>query len=121
MIELQLGEALALYSMLIGVLFFAIWIYTEVASFRIRRKLEKQYLWRCVYCRYTYLDEGGGRLSECPRCKSINAADDKGARFIRTAPQAQEATADKEEGPSKQRNTSRRKRPHQRRRGPRKR
>jgi len=73
MIELTLTQALALYSVVIGSAFVGIWIFTELGVHRSHRQLEKQCLWRCVFCSYTYLDESAERLSECPRCKSINS------------------------------------------------
>ena len=56
MTQISLTHALALYSVLLGVVIAAIWLYTEFTVHRYRGFLEKQYLWRCVYCGYTYLD-----------------------------------------------------------------
>ena len=119
MIELTLTQALALYSAVIGSAFLGIWIFTELGAHRSHRQLEKQYLWRCVFCNYTYLDESAERLSECPRCKSINSLDDRGTRFIRPRSAVQPEAASVSKSP--RRNPSRRKRPGQKRRGPRKR
>lgn len=122
MIALELKYALALYSSIIGLMALFIWVYTEIAVRRPHRFLGKQYLWRCIFCGYTYLDEAGDELSQCPRCESFNAASDKNARFVPVkgvadSPSRRDLTA--VESPT--RNPSRRKRPHQRRRGPRKR
>ena len=120
MIELQLTNALALYSILLGALVAAIWVYTEFSVRRTHRVLEKQHLWRCVFCGYIYLDEGAGHVSECPRCNSFNSADDRHARFVRSK-RAHSGAEDQAATEEPSRNTSHRKRPHQKTRGPRKR
>lgn len=79
MIEIQLTTALALYSGLIGVLAVGIWAYTELSVTRPQQRLGQQFLWRCMICGCTYLDEKADRLSECPRCGSLNSVGDKGA------------------------------------------
>ena len=116
MIQISLTNALILYSSIIGILALSIWIYSEVTVRRSYRVLEKQFLWRCVFCGYIYLDEGAENVSMCPRCESYNSTQDKLARYVKSAPKPAEVTQD-EEG----RNTSHRKRPHQQHRGPRKR
>ena len=123
MIAIELRTALTLYAGILGVLIVVIWIYTEIAVRRPMRYLGKQYLWRCVICGYSYLDEADEKLSECPRCGSINSVEDKHARFAPVAkrhepePEPQTIPDDAEN----RRNPSRRKRPNQRRRGPRRR
>ncbi|MBI4558041.1 MAG: hypothetical protein HY706_10715 [Candidatus Hydrogenedentes bacterium] len=119
MIPLELPHALILYSSLLGVLILGIWIYTEIAVHRYQRVLGKQDLWRCIFCGYSYLDEEAETLSQCPRCHNFNSVEDKNARAIpldsaRTEPEPEPAH-------ELRRNPSHRKRPHQRRRGPRKR
>jgi len=121
MIPLALTHALALYSAVLGLLIAAIWLYTELTVRRRRRFLTKQFLWRCVFCSYTYLDESAERISRCPRCASLNSVEDKAARFVPAkTPRAKRAQkpAASVQG---QRNPSRRKRPHQTRRGPKRR
>ncbi|HUW59662.1 MAG TPA: hypothetical protein VMZ06_01550 [Candidatus Bathyarchaeia archaeon] len=117
MIEISLTAALILYSSIIGLLAVSIWIYSEVTVRRSYRVLEKQFLWRCVFCGYIYLDEGAEQVSMCPRCESYNSTKDKLARYVKTPPKPAKVVEDEDRG----RNTSHRKRPHQRRRGPRKR
>ena len=116
MIEISLRTALVLYSSIIGLMALSIWVYSEVTVRRSHRVLEKQFLWRCVFCGYIYLDEGAEDVSKCPRCESYNSTRDKLARYVKTAAKPAEVV-EEEEG----RNTSHRKRPHQRHRGPRKR
>ena len=120
MIPISLTTALALYSAVLGVLALGIWLYTEATVRRSYRALGKQFLWRCVFCGYVYLDEGAEQLSQCPRCESFNSVSDAKARFVssRAAPPE---TGQGETAEEPQRNTSHRKRPHQRHRGPRRR
>ena len=120
MIELELTQALALYSAVLFVLIVAIWIYTEVRIIRPRRYLGKQFLWRCSFCGFAYLDEQDESLSQCPRCGSFNSATDKDARAVPLSKSSTKKPVE-EEPAAVQRNTSRRKRHHQKRRGPRKR
>ena len=116
MIPLELKWAMALYSGVLGAIIFFIWIYTELSVRRPQRYLGQQYLWRCTFCGYTYLDESGEQLSKCPRCESLIAATDANARAVPVEPEQQ-----RDDETDAARNTSRRKRPHQRRRGPRRR
>ncbi len=124
MIDLELRWALVLYSGVLGAMALGIWIYTELTVRRPQRYLGQQYLWRCSFCGFSYLDEEGEQISQCPRCGSYNDADDKHARSVPTKSRRVTAEEAPAEGPSTEpsrRNPSRRKRPHQRRRGPRKR
>jgi hypothetical protein len=122
MIQITLYNAIVLYSVLLGLLAGAIWLYTEIATRRTYRFLEHQFLWRCSFCSYAYLDDSSDDISQCPRCNSLNVPGDKGARDPLLVPrQRASATAAPEPAAEGQRNPSRRKRPHQRRRGPRRR
>jgi len=121
MIQISLTTALALYSTALGVVVLAIWTYTEVTVRRAHLVLAKQFLWRCVFCGYMYLDEEAGHVSQCPQCESYNSTDDKHARFVKaraaTYPFEEESTPPPSEPP--RRNPSHRKSPNKRRRGPR--
>lgn len=126
MIQLELKWAILLYSVVLGAISFLIWAYTALRINRPLRFLGKQFLWRCSFCGYVYLDEWADRLSRCPRCGSFSAAEDKAGRAgrARLAPSEKPATETiqrEEERGSPRKNPSHRKRPHQRRRGPRKR
>jgi hypothetical protein len=79
MIEISLTSALAIYSGILAAGTFAIWIYTAITVQRGWRVLGKQYLWRCRYCGFSWLDEDAEQYSECPRCGSINSAGDPDA------------------------------------------
>jgi hypothetical protein len=118
MIQLTLGQALILYSSLIAIIAISIWIYTEFTIRRPQRGMGKQFMWRCTFCGYVYLDDDVADLSECPQCHSFVSSSDHGAKegFAphSPAPEAQQKVP-------AQRNTSHRKRHHARRRGPRKR
>jgi len=120
MIEISLTAALALYSGVLIAGALAIWIYTEAATQRSYRILEKQYLWRCTFCAFTYLDEAAEAVSQCPRCHSLNTLDDPQARFVRTRQLPVLEPELPREVPAR-RSPSRQKRPGARRRGPRKR
>lgn len=121
MIQITLTQALALYSGLLGLMAIAIWLYTELSVRRYQVFLAKQFLWRCTFCGFTYLDEEAERLSQCPRCASFNTLDDEHARFVPAPATHSAATMQPANETEKGRNTSHRKRPHQRKRGPRKR
>lgn len=120
MIAIELKWALLLYASVLGAMVVFVWAYTEVTVWRPHRYLGQQFLWRCMFCGYTYLDESHEHLSQCPRCQSFNSAADANVRFVPTKGEAMpEALAS--DGLDSRRNPSRRKRPHQRRRGPRRR
>lgn len=122
MIQISLTTALVFYSALLGFLVLVIWTYTEISVRRSHRILEQQFLWRCVFCGYIYLDEAAEDLSQCPRCRSYNSITDRHARYVETpVAWTEPAPAHAAGSDDLPRNTSHRKRPHQRRRGPRKR
>jgi phage FluMu protein Com len=122
MIQISLTTALVLYSSVLLILLLLIWIYTEVSVRRSYRVLEKQFLWRCVFCSYIYLDEAAETLSQCPRCHSFSSVDDKHARYVTThASAASQDRGGTDGADTPRRNPSHRKRPQQRRRGPRRR
>lgn len=118
MIEISLSAALILYSSILGLFAVGIWVYTEITTRRSFYVLERQNLWRCIFCGYIYLDQEAEAVSQCPRCASYNAASDENVRFVKTAPSKDEAT-ECLQGEEPARNASHRKRPHQRHRGPR--
>ncbi|MBX7255635.1 MAG: hypothetical protein K1Y02_04660 [Candidatus Hydrogenedentes bacterium] len=120
MIAIELKWALLLYASILGAMVLFVWVYTQVTVWRPHRYLGQQFLWRCSFCGYTYLDESHEHISQCPRCQSFNSATDANVRFVpargETAPEAMT-----DDALDSRRNPSRRKRPHQRRRGPRRR
>lgn len=117
MIEIGLTTALIIYSALLGVFGVIIWLYTEITTRRSFFVLERQDLWRCIFCGYTYLDQKAESVSQCPRCQSYNSPSDKHVRYV--PDHHAQNVIEHEEEPG--RNTSHRKRPHQRHRGPRRR
>lgn len=119
MVEISLTSALALYSALVLAGMFFIWLYTEVRTHHVYEVLEKQYLWRCVFCTFTYLDEAAEKISRCPRCHSLNSVEDVHSKFVRLKNFAEPALAEETEDP--RRNPSRKKRPGAKQRGPRRR
>lgn len=114
MIEISLYTALAFYGSLIIFGTLGMWVYTEFTAQKVHRVLENQNLWRCSFCAYTYLDEQSDELSTCPRCGSINRIDDVGVKPYRV-----KRVDDREERPEGRKNTSKKKRPGARSRGPR--
>lgn len=121
MIEIQLKTALLLYAGALGILILGIWVYTEFSVRRPQRYLGQQFLWRCAYCGFTYLDEENEAISQCPRCESFNTAEDGQARLVPVGRRKSAGEPEPEEAQASRRNPSRRSRPHQRRRGPRRR
>ena len=121
MIQISLSTALFVYGAIIVVGAVAIWLYTEVTSRRAYLVLEKQYLWRCVFCSYTYLDADAVTHSKCPQCHSINSMDDKQARFVPVAGADALAAAPDEPPQTSRHNPSKGKRKGARSRGPRRR
>lgn len=120
MIQISLGTALIVYSSIILLGALGIWIYTEITTRRAYLVLEKQYLWRCVFCSYTYLDEEAVKHSECPQCHAINSMTDKKARVV---PPSGASLVPESEGPghASRHNPSKGKRKGARHRGPRRR
>lgn len=113
MIQIEMTSALVLYSGILAALVSMLWMYTEFFVRRPQRRLGQQFLWRCIYCNFTYLDESAERISECPRCRSLNASEDRNP----TSPERAKVPERNEEA----HNSSRKGRHHQRRRGPRRR
>lgn len=114
MIEITLPQALAIYSIVLGLMVVAIWLYTELSVRRPQRNLGRQYLWRCSFCGCSYLDEEAQQISKCPRCESFNTAEEATTRDTPLAVPIERVET------AVGRNTSKRKR-RQGRRGPRRR
>jgi hypothetical protein len=114
LIEIEFSTALVLYSLMLGLLAGGIWVYTELSVRRPQRKLGQQFVWKCSFCGCTYLDEQAERLSQCPRCENFN-----------TAAEAAQSPTGRALDPEPPRipalGSSRGKRKHRRRRGPRRR
>jgi hypothetical protein len=121
MIQISLSMALIVYSIIVLVGAFGIWLYTEVTTRRGYLVLEKQYLWRCVFCSYTYLDADAVKHSECPQCHSINSMDDKQARFVPPAGALEQSGEAEAVQQATRHNPSKGKKKGARRRGPRRR
>ncbi len=121
MIEIELSFALAFYSGILSLSAGALWLYTEFYIRRPQRMLGQQFLWRCIYCAYTYLDESAEHISKCPRCKSLNAAEGHETRPTKALAAESPSSRSQAQPSAPTRNTSRRRRHHQQRRGPRRR
>jgi phage FluMu protein Com len=120
-IHISVTTAFLVYSIALAVIFLALYLYTEMGERKSHRVLTRQFLWRCVYCGYTYLDEGAEALSQCPRCRSLNDEAESRPREVQTRPGRRGQPAPEPTSPEARRNPSRRKNPHRARRGPRRR
>ena len=118
MIEITLNQALLLYSVVLGIGFLVLLLYAEIKVQRTAERLEKQHLWRCTICTYTYLDQPGVDRSRCPRCNSVNTLEDKDAKLVDTGQKMDHTDAAREEG---RKNTSKKKQGRGGNRGPRRR
>lgn len=115
MIEISLGTAVLIYGIAIAAGIAITWLLVEFSTDRAFTALEKQDLWRCDFCTFTYLDRSGLNMSRCPRCQSFNVKENAPAESPGAALEPIPAT----DGP--RRNPSRRKRPGGGGRGPRRR
>lgn len=126
MIEISLTSAIALYGAIILMGFAFLYLVSELRASRVYRVLEKQFLWRCSFCGFLYLDTEAATISQCPQCKSYNIMADgqdpvvsrQRQRFA--AEETMQSTAEMHAFVPR-RNSARRKRPGQRKRGPRRR
>lgn len=125
MIEITLTTAILLYGAVILAGLLLLYMVSELRARHVYHVLEKQFVWRCAFCGFLYLDEDAAILSQCPRCESYNTMDDAQDRAVSRARQAVTVSGpehiEEEPGPAPRRNSARRKRPGQKRRGPRKR
>lgn len=119
MIAISFNTALALYSGILLLLALAVWLWTEFRTRHVQRSMEEQYRWRCAFCGFTYLDDSGERLTQCPQCESWNALEDQPDQEG-LVPAAATPAGDTETSREKQ-GSSRRKRPGQRSKGGRRR
>ena len=113
MIQIGLTTAIFIYGSVIVMGAILLYFASELRATRVYRVLEKQFLWRCAFCGFLYLDENAGDISQCPRCESFNSgkeAQDKAVSAARPRPpeETKEAPTDEDEVP--RRNPSRRKR-----------
>ncbi len=121
MIHISLTTAFIVYSLVLATIFMVLYLYTETRVRQSQQKLAQQFLWRCVYCGFTYLDEEASVVSECPRCHSFNDEAEVRPKALHSRGDDTEAITAGESFDEARRNPSRRKRPHQKRRGPRRR
>lgn len=120
MIEISITAAAAFYSLILLAGMLAAWIYTEIHVQRAQIAMARQNVWRCTYCAFSYLDEEAIRLSQCPRCGSINTATGKEVSQA-VMPDGEMETALEDAQPPPRRNPSHQKRPGARTHGPRRR
>ncbi len=125
MIEITLTTAVLLYGALILSAFLLLYLLSELRARHVYRVLEKQFMWRCAFCGFLYLDENAAVISKCPRCESFNTMEDALDKAVSKARQvvvdSGAERVQEEPGAVPRRNSARRKRPGQTRRGPRRR
>lgn len=118
MIEISITAAAAFYSLILLVGMLVAWIYTEIHVQRAQIAMARQNVWRCAYCAFSYLDDEAIRLSQCPRCGSINTSEIS-QEIEMPGAGLETATAEAQLPP--RRNPSHQKRPGARTHGPRRR
>ena len=125
MIEITLTTAVLLYGALILSGFLLLYMVSELRARHVYRVHEKQFMWRCAFCGFLYLDENAAVISKCPRCESFNTMEDALDKAVSKARQvvvdSGAERVQEEPGAVPRRNSARRKRPGQTRRGPRRR
>ena len=124
MIQIGLTTAMFIYGTVIVVLAIFLYFVSELRAARVYHTLERQFLWRCAFCNFLYLDESAAHISQCPRCESYNTGVDAQDKAVSVAKQRFQQRPDETHQPDEEmprRNPSRRKRPQSRRRGPRRR
>lgn len=87
MIQIGLTTAMFIYGAAIVALAIVLYFVSELRATRVYRVLEKQFLWRCTFCGFLYLDESAGVLSQCPRCESFNTGKDAQDKAVSAAKQ----------------------------------
>ena len=123
MIQIGLTTALLIYGSIIVIGAVFLYFISELRATQVYRVLEKQFLWRCAFCGFLYLDENAGDLSQCPRCQSFNSGkdgQDKAVVHARHTPPQETVKTPDDDTADPRRNPSRRKR-HGGKRGPRRR
>jgi hypothetical protein len=70
MMNVDLFWGLAFFSCAtLGVLFW-LWMRKRPVSGKVN--LEKQFVWLCSICAYTYITTKEEKISKCPRCTNFN-------------------------------------------------
>ncbi len=70
MINLTLSEAIFLYLGAFIVFFLFIWAIYENRIENKKSIEDKEYIWYCNICGFTYIDTLNVSVSKCPRCHS---------------------------------------------------
>ena len=121
MIEISLTTALALYSILIGIGAFSIWLYTEIRTQHSHKRMRKQYLWRCVFAAVRILMRRRCICLYAPGVAAITRLRIKNARLLKATRDEKAQWVQAQTDKKTRRNPARQKRPGARNRGPRRR
>ncbi|MCX8066129.1 MAG: hypothetical protein N3G21_13335 [Candidatus Hydrogenedentes bacterium] len=120
MIEISVTWAFIIFSLLVLILSAILWYFSEVNARRIYSFYKDQYVWKCSYCAFVYLDTESEEISKCPRCNSFNVIyQDVGGTGITRVEEIEDFENTSAE--IRKKNPSRKKNPHARNRGPRRR
>ena len=72
MIKIDISTAIAAYLVFSVIVVLVIWM-TYEHSWKIKKySSDKQVIWQCVICFYTYVDSTHQTYSTCPQCGSYN-------------------------------------------------
>ncbi|MBI2423186.1 MAG: hypothetical protein HYV27_10185 [Candidatus Hydrogenedentes bacterium] len=121
MIEISLGTAMLVYSLILLAGATMLWLYMEVKEQRRHFEVKNQFIWRCAICTYVYLDDEAEKFSSCPRCHTLNSIQDANAKAVLPRHLEPETPVEKDPEDQPRRNASKQKRRGTSRRGPRRR
>lgn len=72
MIPVDITTAIFLYLMFSLCSIFTVWMWFEKSEHVRPGEREKNEIWNCLICTYTYVDSTHDTISKCPRCHSLN-------------------------------------------------
>lgn len=119
MIEISVTWAFIIFSFVILLVSAVLWYFSELNVRKIYNFYKEQYVWKCAYCAFVYLDADSEEISQCPRCSSYNVAYQEAGSAWR--PEKGSGSNESMIKEIRRKNPSRRKNPHARHRGPRRR
>ncbi len=117
MIEISVTWAFIIFSFVILLAIIVLWYLSELNARKIYSFYKEQYVWKCAYCSFVYLDADSEEISQCPRCNSYNVAYQSANNIF----EPKQIVTENSSGEVRRRNPSRKKNPHAKHRGPRKR
>lgn len=79
MMSVDLFWALALFTSVVLLFFSSLWVIRGPHKKRVN--LEKQFVWLCSICAYTYITTKEEKISKCPRCSNFNKKEAGGTKI----------------------------------------